>query len=62
MFTLTTVKYNQNTRFVADSYKNSSKNFFEAAKKPQKQYKTMNQLLKECPLLGGTLHGTNFIA
>ena len=50
------------SNFVTLSYKRNSENFFKAAQKPAKQYKTMTQLLKECPLVGSSAHGLNFIA
>jgi hypothetical protein len=55
-------KFIQASNFVAANYQKNSDNFFLAAKKPQKQYKTMTQLLKECPLIGASSHGLNYIA
>jgi hypothetical protein len=55
-------EYKYESEFVASSYKKNAENFFMAMQKPAKQYKTMTQLLKECPLVGATLHGINFIA
>ena len=54
-------KYN-NAVAAASNYRTSTIELKNAAKKPDKQYKTVNQLLKECPLLGTTRLGLNFIA
>ncbi len=57
-----------NTRFTniipaSTQYATSKQGITNAMAKPRKtQYKTVNQLLKECPLVGTTKLGLNFIA
>ena len=47
----------------ANYYAQTSKNLTNTMEKPRKsQYKTVNQLLKESPLVGSTKLGLNFIA
>ena len=47
----------------AKTYAQTSKNLAATMVKPRKsQYKTVNQLLKESPLVGSTKLGLNFIA
>ena len=46
-----------------NAYAQTSKNLTNAMTKPRRaQYKTVNQLLKESPLVGSTKLGLNFIA
>ena len=48
---------------VASRYEQSQRNIFLGATVPQrKKYKSVNQLLKESPLVGTTKFGFNFIA
>ena len=48
---------------VANCYAQTSKNLTNTMAKPRKsQYRTVNQLLKESPLVGSTKLGLNFIA
>lgn len=57
-----------NTRFInilpaAKKYAQNKENFAKAEQPKQNiQYKTVNQLLKESPLVGSTKFGYNFIA
>ena len=45
------------------NYARTQRNLASAMTKPRKaQYKTVNQLLKESPLVGSTKLGLNFIA
>ena len=47
----------------ATNYAQTAKNLTNAMAKPRRaQYKTVNQLLKESPLVGSTKLGLNFIA
>lgn len=47
----------------ANGYAQTSRNLTAAMAKPRKsQYRTVNQLLKESPLVGSTKLGLNFIA
>ena len=47
----------------ATRYAQSAQNISSAMSKPRKsQYRTVNQLLKESPLVGSTKLGLNFIA
>ena len=47
----------------ATMYANATHNIQTGMAKPRKtQYKSVNQLLKECPLVGTTKLGLNFIA
>ena len=47
----------------ANLYAQSSQNISAGMAKPRRtQYRTVNQLLKECPLVGSTKMGLNFIA
>ena len=60
--------YIHNLRYTSASvattgYAQTSKNLTSAMTKPRRaQYKTVNQLLKESPLVGSTKLGLNFIA
>ena len=56
------LRYNNITP-TANQYAQCARNISAAMQKPRKtQYKTVNQLLKECPLVGSTKLGLNFIA
>lgn len=47
----------------ATMYAQCAQGITSAMAKPKKtQYKSVNQLLKECPLIGSTKLGLNFIA
>jgi len=47
----------------ANQYAQCASNIHSAMQKPRRvQYRTVNQLLKECPLVGSTKLGLNFIA
>ena len=47
----------------ANNYASTQRNLTNAMAKPRKsQYRTVNQLLKESPLVGSTKLGLNFIA
>ena len=47
----------------ATGYAQTSRNLSKAMTQPRKsQYRTVNQLLKESPLVGSTKLGLNFIA
>ena len=47
----------------ASRYAQSAQNIAKAATQPRKaQYRSVNQLLKESPLVGSTKLGLNFIA
>jgi hypothetical protein len=53
----------QNSNSVANTYKSNQKNFFMATQPPKnKKYTSLNVMLKECPFLGATKFGDNFIA
>ena len=56
------LRYNNITP-TATRYAQSTMNLSSAMSKPRKtQYKSVNQLLKESPLVGSTKLGLNFIA
>ena len=47
----------------ANKYAQSAQNISSAMAKPRRtQYRSVNQLLKECPLVGSSKLGLNFIA
>ncbi len=53
----------KNIKPTANMYAQCAQNISSAMAKPRRtQYKTVNQLLKECPLVGSTKLGLNFIA
>lgn len=63
MLTATREKYiTYGSDFVASNYSKNAKNIFMTMKQPETQYKSMVQLLKECPLYGVPLEGINYIA
>mgnify|MGYP001810479919 CR=1 FL=1 len=63
MLTATRQQYvTYESNFVTSNYKKNAENFFMASQKPKKRQATMTQLLKECPLVGSSMHGLNFIA
>lgn len=52
-----------NIKPTASAYAQCAQGLNATMAKPRKtQYKTVNQLLKECPLVGSTKLGLNFIA
>ncbi|MDD3593286.1 MAG: hypothetical protein PHX18_01515 [Candidatus Gastranaerophilales bacterium] len=66
MYTTSTDLFNlryKNIAPVANMYQSNISSIQKGFDKPKRtQFKTVNQLLRECPLVGATKYGLNFIA